>query len=106
YYGRKPTAAMLPSFRNVRKQEMDFMRGYMVHYSAGRAGWQQGFGKDGIGAEWKESLTEPGIWNVFMMIQGETIPVEQNHVRLSKDLKDPWGIPQLVTSVDYTDNDE
>jgi choline dehydrogenase-like flavoprotein len=27
-------------------------------------------------------------------------------VRLSKDLKDEWGIPQLVTSVGYDDNDE
>lgn len=106
YYGRKPTAAMLPNFRNVHKQELDFMRGYMVHYSASRGGWQQGFGKEGIGSEWKDSLTEPGTWNVFMMLQGETIPQEKNHVRLSKDLKDPWGIPQLITSVDYTDNDE
>src|SRR4030095_14286910 len=35
-YGRKPTAALLPNFRNVYKQEMDFIRGYMTHYSAGR----------------------------------------------------------------------
>ena len=26
YYGRRPTAIMMPSFRNVRKQEEDFMR--------------------------------------------------------------------------------
>ena len=26
--------------------------------------------------------------------------------RLSKDLKDEWGIPQLITSVDYDENDE
>ena len=30
----------------------------------------------------------------------------KNHVRLSKDKKDQWGIPLLVTSVDYDDNDE
>ena len=41
-----------------------------------------------------------------MMMQGETIPKERNHVRLSKDRKDDWGIPQLITSVDYDDNDE
>ena len=41
-----------------------------------------------------------------MMMQGETIPKETNHVRLSKDKKDEWGIPQLITSVDYDDNDE
>ena len=39
-------------------------------------------------------------------MQGETIPKESNHVRLSKDLKDAWGIPQLITAVDYDSNDE
>jgi hypothetical protein len=51
-------------------------------------------------------MTEAGGWNVFMMMQGETIPKESNHVRLSKDKKDQWGIPLLITSVDYDDNDE
>ena len=105
-YGRKPTAAMMPNFRNVYKQETDFLRGYMVHYSAGRSSWQQGFGKDGVGAGFKESLTEPGGWGVSMMMQGETIPKEKNHVRLSKDQKDQWGIPLLITSIEYDDNDE
>jgi choline dehydrogenase-like flavoprotein len=41
-----------------------------------------------------------------MMMQGETIPKESNHVRLSSDKKDDWGIPLLITSVDYDDNDE
>ena len=41
-----------------------------------------------------------------MYMQGETIPKETNHVRLSKDKKDPWGIPQLITSVGYDDNDD
>jgi len=40
------------------------------------------------------------------MMQGETVPKKENHVRLSKDLKDQWGIPQLITSVGYDDNDE
>ena len=38
-------------------------------------------------------------------MQGETIPKKENHVRLSKDQKDPYGIPQLVVSVEYDDND-
>ena len=41
-----------------------------------------------------------------MYLQGETIPKESNHVRLSKDQKDQWGIPLLITSVGYDDNDE
>ena len=31
---------------------------------------------------------------------------EENHVRLSTDKKDQWGIPLLVTSVGYDDNSE
>jgi choline dehydrogenase-like flavoprotein len=106
YYGRKPTGAMLPNFRNVYKQEMDFMRGYMVHFSAGRGNADAPQDKPQIGGEYKDAMTEAGGWGVFMMMQGETIPKETNHVRLSKDQKDQWGIPQLITSVDYDDNDE
>ena len=105
-YGRRPTAAMMPNFRNVYKQETDFLRGYMVHYSAGRSGWDRGLGMDGIGAGFKELITEPAGWGVSMMMQGETIPKESNHVRLSKDKTDDWGIPLLITSVGYDDNDE
>jgi choline dehydrogenase-like flavoprotein len=106
YYGRRPTAVMMPNFRNVRKQETDFLRGYMVHYSADRAGWQRGMSMEGIGAAFKDALLEPGQWGVFMMMQGENVPLERNQVRLHPDLKDPWGIPQLVIDVDYADNDE
>jgi len=106
YFGRRPTAVMMPNFRNVYKQEMDFQRGYMVHYSADRTSWNRGFATDGIGAEFKNSLLEPGQWSVFMMMQGEHVPLEKDHVRLSSDLKDAWGIPQLVTSVDHSENDE
>ncbi|HRI21754.1 MAG TPA: GMC family oxidoreductase [Panacibacter sp.] len=106
YYGRKPTGAMLPNFRNVYKQEMDFMRGYMVHFSAGRGNAYPTGDKPELGGEFKDALTEAGGWGVFMMMQGETIPKETNHVRLSTDKKDDWGIPLLVTSVGYDDNDE
>ncbi|MEK7199806.1 MAG: GMC family oxidoreductase N-terminal domain-containing protein, partial [Bacteroidota bacterium] len=95
YYGRRPTQAMMPNFRNVYKQEMDFLRGYMVFFGAGRGR----AGAEGIGGDFKDAITEAGGWHVSMMMQGETIPKESNHVRLSKDLKDAWGIPQLITSI-------
>ena len=37
---------------------------------------------------------------------GETIPKESNHVRLDESKKDAWGMPSLVVSVGYGDNDE
>jgi len=51
------------------------------------------------------NLSEAGGWFVSSQMQGETIPKETNHVRLSKDQKDAWGIPELVFSVDYDEND-
>ncbi len=51
-------------------------------------------------------MSEAGDWSAYMSMQGEVIPKKSNHVRLSKDLKDEWGIPQLITSVSYDDNDE
>lgn len=104
YYGRRPTQPMMPNFRNVHQQETDFLRGYMTFFGAGR-GNADGSSTDGIGGEYKEAIAEPGGWYVSMMMQGETIPKETNHVRLSTELKDEWGIPQLVTSIDYDEND-
>jgi choline dehydrogenase-like flavoprotein len=106
YYGRRPTAVMMPNFRNVHKQEMDFLRGYMVFFTASRNAGAPDLTGDKIGGDYKDALTEAGAWNVFMMMQGETIPKEKNHVRLSNDKKDEWGIPLLITSVGYDENDE
>lgn len=103
YYGRRPTTAFMPNFRNVHRQEMDFLRGYMVAFSSGRGRGVPG--EETFGAAFKDNLTKPGSWSTYMMIQGETVPRYENHVRLSPDQKDRWGIPQLVTSIDYTDND-
>ena len=104
YYGRRPTEVFLPNYRNLRKHEnLGFQRGYMSYFSAARESADQ---EQGIGGAWKDSLSEPGNWFVSMGMQGETIPKFDNHVRLSPDQKDEWGIPQLITSVSYDDNDD
>ncbi len=105
HFGNRPTSAFMPSFRNVFKQETDFQRGYMVAFSADRTSWNRGLSQNGFGAEFKENLTQPGPWGIYIQMQGETVPIEKNHVRLSETEKDKWGIPQLVTSIDYTEND-
>ena len=58
YYGRRPTQPMMPNFRNVHKQETDFLRGYMVFFGAGRGVGQS----DEIGAGLKDALSEAGNW--------------------------------------------
>jgi choline dehydrogenase-like flavoprotein len=106
YFGRNPTEIILANYRNLQKQETDYKGGFTTFMNAYRDGHAQQATKLPIGGEFKDALTEPGEWQVYMYIQGETIPKESNHVRLSKDKKDQWGIPLLVTSVDYDDNDE
>lgn len=106
YYGRRPTQAFVPSFRNVRKQETDFLRGYMSYYIAYRPGWHQGYGESGFGEDLKTAINDPGPWQIAVGMQGETVPIYENHVRLSESLVDPWGIPQIITFVGYTANDD
>lgn len=104
YYGRRPTSIFIPSFRNTLERFPAFKGRYVTAFSAGRADW--GRGEEAVGAELKEKLQRPGVWSIYMMMQGETVPKYENHVRLSETAKDAWGIPQLVTSIGYDDNDE
>jgi choline dehydrogenase-like flavoprotein len=105
YFGRRPVSPLMPCFRNVYKQETDFLRGYLVFWGAFRNVGHENT-TESIGADYKNAMSEAGEWGVYMSMQGEVIPKAENKVRLSKDKKDDWGIPQLVTSVDYDDNDE
>jgi choline dehydrogenase-like flavoprotein len=106
YYGRRTAECMMANFRNFGKQDMDFVGGYMAFMGCYRGGWGDGVDQAGIGAAYKDELCGPGPWGVYMYIQGETVPKATNHVRLSKDAKDQWGIPLLRVAVDYDDNDE
>jgi choline dehydrogenase-like flavoprotein len=105
--GTRPTSSYVPRFRNVRKQETDFLRGYATTFNANR---YPSVGTDGYGEELKNKLLNKpvvlGPWYVNSTMMGETIPKETNFVSLDKDKKDDWGIPLLKFSIDYDDNDE
>ncbi len=104
-YGNRPNGCYIPRFRNVRKQETDFLRGY----AAGFSGFRRLDRSDsGVGEELKQNLLrpKPGAWAVGSHIMGETIPKETNYVKLDTTRKDEWGMPLLNVSVDYDDNDE
>lgn len=106
YFGRNPTEPILANYRNLYKHEMDYVGGFTTFMGAYRSRGNENAVPEGIGAAYKEAMSEPGGWHAYMYLQGETIPKESNHVRLSTDKKDQWGIPLLVTSVGYDDNDE
>lgn len=101
--GRRPNAAYIPRFRNVFKQETDFLRGYATSFSTSKAGNST----SEMGEELKNSLLgiEKGGWTVGAQMMGETLPKETNTVKLDPALKDNWGIPLLRMAVDFDDND-
>ena len=105
YFGRNPTNPIIANYRNLHKQDTDYLGGFLTFVFSGR-GPAYKEGADGIGGNYKDAITEPGPWYAGMFMQGETIPKESNHVRLSTDQVDPWGIPQLITSIGYDDNDD
>lgn len=103
--GRNPSNSYIPRFRNLMKQEMDFLRGYAIGIGGGRGNASTG---DLIGEPLKEKLLNPelGSWYISSWMMGECVPVEKNHVRLHKELKDKYGIPQLVVSCEWSENDD
>lgn len=105
YYGRNPTEPIIANYRNLHKQDTDYVGGFTTFMGARRANKVY---KDlpGVGATLKDAVTEPGGWETYMYMQGETIPKETNRVELSKDRKDQFGMPLLKISVDYDENDE
>ncbi|MDA9669947.1 GMC family oxidoreductase [Flavobacteriaceae bacterium] len=104
--GAKPTSHYIPRFRNVYRQETDFLRGYAAGFGAQP---NQETNKEGFGTELSNQLLstkETGVWNVNSHMMGETIPKESNLVSLDQKKTDAWGIPLLNIDVDYDDNDE
>jgi choline dehydrogenase-like flavoprotein len=102
----RASGAYIPRFRNVRKQETGFLRGYAMTFNAGRGSYPL---TQDVGAELKNNLMKPpklAPWNISSQCMGETIPKETNYVALDAVKKDEWGMPLLNISIDYDDNDE
>jgi choline dehydrogenase-like flavoprotein len=103
--GRRPNSPYIPRFRNLHRQETDFLRGYAAGFNARRNNVTN---QDGLGADLKQSLLNPSLggWSVGSHMMGETIPKDTNYVALDKSMKDPYDMPQLKISIDYDENDE
>ncbi|QNL49011.1 GMC family oxidoreductase [Olivibacter sp. SDN3] len=103
--GRNPAGGgYIPRFRNILKQETNFLRGYAAGFSAHRS-MDRDLSK--IGNDLKNELLNPvlGPWRVGSHMMGETIPKEESYVALETNKQDEWGMPLLKISMDYDDND-
>jgi choline dehydrogenase-like flavoprotein len=99
--GKRPNGAYVPRFRNVYKQETDFLRGYAAQVGSSRSNVQ-----DGWGADLKDNLTKKlGRWTISASMVGEVLTRESNFARLDPVLKDKYGMPQMRFSVEFSDNE-
>ena len=103
--GRTPSFSYIPRFRNLKKQETDFLRGYAALFTASR---NTTLNTNGFGKNLKEQLNSPELadWQVSSQFMGETIPKITNTVSLDPSRKDDWGMPLLNINIGYDDNDE
>jgi choline dehydrogenase-like flavoprotein len=103
--GRRPSHSYIPRFRNLKQQDMDFLRGYAIGIGGGRSTEAD---TQMMGQQLTDNLLHPplGSWRISSWMMGEVVPIKENHVRLSPDQVDKYGIPQLIVSCDWTENDD
>lgn len=105
YKGQRSTSVYIPRWQNLNGQEKDYKRGFAYEVYISRGDWTRGYGSPGIGAEWKESLSEAGYWSAFIEAYGETLPDHKNRVYLHESKKDKWGLPVLCIEMEYGENE-
>jgi choline dehydrogenase-like flavoprotein len=107
YKGRRPNGLFVPKYVNLNDEtkQKDFVRGWDYQGSGQRAEWGDAEQKEGVGADFKDSLFKPDGWNLKLMGFGECLPYHENKAYLHTDKKDKWGIPLLVMSAEFKQNE-
>lgn len=93
YYGRRPTGFYIPRYRNTAGERRPYLRGFGYQGSASREGWSRAVAELGVGAEFKEAMTQPGRWKIGATAFGEMLPSHENSVGLDASRTDKWGLP-------------
>ena len=106
YFGQRSTSTYIPRYQNLTKQDRKFRRGFAYEVYVSRADWGRGYGGTGAGAQWKDSLSEPGNWNAAIYAFGECLPDQKNYVSLDETKKDKWGLPILKVEMEYGENEK
>lgn len=105
YSGRRPTGLYMPRFKNVLKQDAEFLRGYSFAGSAQRENWRSLAAQEGFGVDYKNAIKNAGSWTFNLGGSGEMLPRYENQISLHPTKKDKWGMPQLHIECSYSDND-
>jgi choline dehydrogenase-like flavoprotein len=106
YYGRRPTGIYIPRYANItEKRSSNFVRGYGFQGHGERPSWNRGTDQTGIGVEFKQSLRDPGPWQILLYGFAEMLPRPDNRVTLHATRKDPWGMPLAHIDCTHGENE-
>jgi choline dehydrogenase-like flavoprotein len=95
YNGRRPTGFYIPRYRNFFGDKRNYLRGFGYQGGASREGWSRAVAELGVGAAFKDAMSEPGSWEIGATAFGEMLPNHANRVSLDQAKKDKWGLPVL-----------
>ncbi|MBK7636068.1 MAG: GMC family oxidoreductase [Saprospiraceae bacterium] len=121
-YGRRPNGFYIPRFVNLNSDKRDYLRGFGYQGGASREGWHRDVAELNIGANLKETLSEPGSWTIGAGGFGELLPYHENRILLDKryydaegnvvtdstkgkQKTDKWGLPILATDAELRENE-
>lgn len=107
YKGRRPCGFLIPRYRNLIEGDgHSFLRGYNLQGHGERQEWKdRSIGLRGFGPSFKEELTTPGPWTVWMAGWGECLPYYENHISLDGTEKDQWGFPLVRINFTFKENE-
>src|SRR5689334_17554588 len=103
FFGRNPTECILANFRNLGKQDTDFVGGYTTFTGAYRS---QPEPADRVGGAYKDTLAQPGPWGSTRYMQAETTRKGSTRGGPQETKRDQWGSPLLATWVKNGDKDD
>jgi choline dehydrogenase-like flavoprotein len=95
-YGRRPTGFYIPRYRNLAGERRDYLRGFGYQGSASRQGWERAVAELGVGAAFKDAMTQPGPWRIGATAFGEMLPNHANRISIDTTRMDKWGLPVLA----------
>lgn len=102
-FGRRPNGFYIPRYQNIGNDKRTYLRGFGYEGESKRMHTND---NDSFGVDLKNKFSTFGPWHIGLSAFAETLPYEDNKVFLDETEKDEWGIPLLVMSADYKENEQ
>ncbi len=106
YFGRRPSGFYIPRYRNLFGDKRDYVRGFGYQGSASRLDWRRAVRELGIGADFKDRMSEPGEWRIGANAFGEMLPAHDNRIEIDTERDDKWGLPVLKIDCEIGENEK